>query len=54
MAHAHVCLGGILCELFCSSTATCRDGFCDLLTQISFVTGQLRTLPQSLTHLNRN
>jgi hypothetical protein len=35
----------------CSSTATCRDGFCDLLTQTPFVTGQLRTLPQSLTHL---
>jgi len=35
----------------CSSTATCRDGFRDLLTQTPFVTGQLRTLPQSLTHL---
>jgi hypothetical protein len=35
----------------CSSTATCRDGFRDLLTQTPFVTGQLRPLPQSLTHL---
>src|SRR5215217_7092287 len=24
----------------CSSTDTCRDGFCDLLTQTPFVTGQ--------------
>ena len=34
----------------CSSPDTCRDGFCDLLTQTPFVTGQPRPLPQSLTH----
>jgi hypothetical protein len=34
----------------CSSADTCRDGFCDLLTQTPFVTSQLRTLPRSLTH----
>jgi hypothetical protein len=32
----------------CSSTDTCRDGFCCLLTQPSFPTPQ--PLPESLTH----
>jgi hypothetical protein len=34
----------------CSSTDTCRDGFCCLLTQPSFPTPQLNPLPESLTH----
>jgi hypothetical protein len=34
----------------CSSTDTCRDGFCCLLTQPSFLTPQLNPLPESLTH----
>jgi hypothetical protein len=31
----------------CSSTDTCRDGFCGLLTQPSFPTPQLNPLPES-------
>jgi hypothetical protein len=38
----------------CSSTDTCRDGFCCLLTQPSFPTPQLNPLPESLTHSNAN
>lgn len=34
----------------CSSTDTCRGGFCRLLTQPSFPTPQLKPLPESLTH----
>jgi hypothetical protein len=38
----------------CSSTDTCRDGFCCLLTQPSFPTPQFNPLPESLTHSNAN
>jgi hypothetical protein len=34
----------------CSSTDTCRDGFCCLLTQPSFPTPQLNPVPEGLTH----
>jgi hypothetical protein len=41
------------CACF-SSTDTCRDGFCCLLTQPSFPTPQLSSLPESLTHSTNN